>query len=548
MSLEAGREAFRRGALEEARAHFEKCAAEGESPEALEELGLVAWWRDDAATTFDARERAYRLYRDRDDVRGAARVALWLVWDSLAFRGDTAVASGWMERARRLLEGHEDSAEFGWLLAREGEVTLFRAHDPRAACTIAVRAAEIGRRLADRALEFTGLALEGLALVSAGDVAPGLRRLDEATAAATAGEVKELHAVGVVCCWQIFACERVRDFERAAQWCARAEEFTRRWHLRPLSAVCRAQYAGVQIWRGHWAEAEAELLAAVQDLESARPAMAVQAIARLGELRLRQGRFADASRLFEQAASQPVARVGRAALLLEQGEADESAAELERFLAYVGDKEPTIRAGALELSVRSHAARGDRAAATKALEELDDIARSIPTTPMMAAAVIAEGALLRAFGAPSDAARCFQRAVDLFQESGAPFEVAQARLALAHVLAENGSRGAATREAGLARDAFHSLGAHAYEARAAAWLAGVSIGTSTQRGRQALPLTTRQIEILRLLAKGLSNPQIAVRLRLSEHTVKRHVANLFTKLRLSSRAAAAAYAAQHDLL
>ena len=337
-------QALQRGAWDEARDRFQESLAAGETPQALEQLGLAAWWLDDAALTFDARERAYRLYRDQGDPRGAARVATWLVWDHLAFRGDTAVASGWLERARRLLEGHEQTAEYGWLLLRDGEVALFRGHDPATARERGERAAALGRATGDRGLEVTGLALEGLARVSAGEVAVGLRRLDEATAAATGGEVKELHTVGVVCCWEIFACERVRDYDRAAQWCARVQEFTRRWRVRVLSAICRVQYAGVLIWRGQWAEAETELVAATRDFEQIRPPLTAQALARLGELRLRQGRLDEAAQLFERSGSQPIARIGQAALALERDAPEEAAAQLERFLAHVGDAEPTMRA------------------------------------------------------------------------------------------------------------------------------------------------------------------------------------------------------------
>ena len=107
---DAGKDALRRGAWTEARAHLETSIAAGETAEALEDLGLAAWWLDDAALTFGARERSYTLYLDGGDVRGAARVAIWLVWDYLAFRGDFAVASGWLERARRLLIPHESCA------------------------------------------------------------------------------------------------------------------------------------------------------------------------------------------------------------------------------------------------------------------------------------------------------------------------------------------------------------------------------------------------------------------------------------------------------
>jgi DNA-binding NarL/FixJ family response regulator len=541
----AGLHAIQRGAWEEARDCFQASVRDGETPQALEQLGLAAWWLDDAALTFDSRERAYRLYRDQGDALGAARTALWLVWDYLAFRGDTAVSSGWLERARRLLVGHEQTAEYGWLLLRDGEFSLFRGHDPERAKSSGVHAAALGRSTGDRGLEFTGLALEGLARVSAGDVAAGMRCLDEATAAATAGEVKELHTVGVVCCWQIFACERVRDWERAAQWCARVQEFSRRWRLQPLSVICRTQYAGVLIWRGQWADAEAELATATRDFEQVRPPMAVQALARLGELRLRQGRLDEAARLFEQAGSQPLARLGRVALSLEREAFEEAATEVERFLGQVGEGEATARAGALELAVRAYAARGDWPAAERSRDELRRIATALGTTPLEASLAAVEGILRARRGDAAGAARYSERAADLYERSGAPFEAGRARLDLAHALAAAGQGAAAERAARQALETLQALGAERDAARARHWLGQFS----GRPGRGAKSqLTKRQIEILRLVAQGLSNPEIAARLRLSEHTVKRHVANLLARLRLSSRAAAAAYAAQQDLL
>lgn len=536
--LSAGTAALERGAWDEARSHFQASIATRETPQALERLGLAAWWLDDAALTFDARERAFRLYRDLDDPLGAARVALWLTWDYLAFRGDTAVASGWLERARRLLAGHESAAEYGWLLLRDGEVALFRGHDPTTARDSGVRAAALGRETGDSSLEFTGLALEGLARVSAGDVAAGMRCLDEATAAATAGEMKELHSVGVVCCWQIFACERVRDYDRAAQWCARVQEFSKRWRLRPLSAICRTQYAGVLIWRGEWAEAEKELTAAKHDFEQVRPPLAVQAFARLGELRLRQGRLDDAEGLFAAAGASPLARLGLIALTLERGDATAAAAELERFLAQISDAEPTMRASALELAVRANVAAGDGAAATRARDELRRIAQKLGTTPLDASVAAVEGILLVHEGDAAGAVSRFEAAIAGYEQSGAPFETARTRLDLAAALATTGQAAGAKREAKQALDALQALGAKGEAQRAKDFLGRPAKGK----------LTARQIEILRLVARGLSNPDIAARLKLSDHTVKRHVANLLTKLGLPTRAAAAVYAAQEGLL
>jgi len=540
------KDALRRGAWTEAREHLEKSIGAGETAEALEDLGLAGWWLDDAELTFGARERSYSLYRDRGDERGAARVAIWLVWDYLAFRGDFAVSSGWMERARRLLTSHESSPEYGWLLIREGEVALFRGHDPAAATESARRAAKLGRDIGDPGVEFTGLALEGLSMVSAGDVIAGMRCLDEATVAATAGEMKELHAVGLVCCWQIFACERMRDYDRAAQWCARVQEFTKRWGLRPLTAVCRAQYAGVLVWRGEWNQAESELTAAARELDHVRPAMAGPSRARLGDLRLKQGRFDEAERLFERSSAQPIARLGRAVLALERDNADDAAKLLDQFLDDLGTGDATARAGALELAVRAHSSRGDSLAANRALDELQRIATALGTVPLTASVMNAQGIVLRQGGDAGGAANCFEKAVELFEQSGAPFETARARLDLASALVACGRADVAEREAHTAMQSFETLGAKHEEGRARQFSRDLS--STIRHYDRTSQLTERQVEILKLVAQGMSNPEIAKRLRLSDHTVKRHVANLLTKLGLASRAAAVAYAAKEGLL
>jgi len=543
--LTVGRDALDRGAWDEARTHLTASVAERETPEALEDLGLAAWWLDEPALTFDSRERAYALYRERHDAPGAARVAIWLVWDYLAFRGDFAVASGWLERARRLLVGKHDTPEYGWLMIREAEVALFRRHDPSAAITSAARAAKLGRDLADQGIEFTALGLEGLARVSAGDVELGMRRLDEASVATTAGEVKELHAVGLVSCWQIFACERVRDYDRAAQWVARVQEFTRRWGLRPLSAICRTQYAGVLIWHGDWAEAEAELAAATRELQQARPGLTSPPVARLGVLRLRQGRFDEAERLFEQSPTQPQSRVGIAELMLERGHAAEASALLDKFLTQAGDAEPTARASALELLVRARAEQGELDAADVALRELERIASAAATASFAASAAAVRATLLRQRGDLTGAQTRLESAIDIFQQNGAPFETARTRLDLAEVLAALGRTASAEREARLAMESLDALGAEHEANRGRRLLRSLGGG----KGKGGAPsLTQRQIEILRFAARGMSNADIAVRLELSEHTVKRHVANLLLRLDLPSRAAAAAYATREGLI
>lgn len=544
--IEAGQAALASGSWEEARAQFTAVVQGAELPEALEGLGLAAWWLDDGALTLDARERAYRAYRERDDALGAARMEIWLVWDYLAFRAEFAVASGWLERARRLLEGRERSSEFGWLLVREGEIEIFRRHDPGAAQVLARRAAELGRSLNDPGVEMNALVLEGLALVTEGQVAAGMRRLDEATAAATAGEVKELHAVGVVCCWQMFACERVRDYERAAQWCNRVKEFARRWRNLPLSGVCRSQYAGVLIWRGNWTEAEAELAQAASDLGTTKPAMVGQALARLGDLRLRQGRLDEAARLFDRGGGYPVAALGVATLMLESGDARGAAAEIERLLRQLHEEDRTGRAALVELGVRAHAALGDAGAAATYLAELEAIAADVGTDPLRASAAAARGVLAASRGDDRAASRGLEEAADLYQVSGAPYEEGRTRLELAAALARIGERDRARREADDGARALRHLGAERAAHQGEELLRELT-GPKPPASTPA-PLTRRQLEILRLVAQGSSNGEIARRMSLSEHTVKRHVANILTRLGLKTRAAATAQATKLGLL
>ena len=164
-----------------------------------------------------------------------------------------------------------------------------------------------------------GRSLEGVALVSAGEVGDGMRRLDESAAAATGGDVTDLMWIGKVCCNLISACESAGDFERATQWCDEVKEFARRWELRTLFNVCRTQYASILVRRGTWVEAEAELAAARAVFADSRRLSAVEGTARLGELRRRQGRLDEAAALFADTPGHPLARAGMAEIALADG-------------------------------------------------------------------------------------------------------------------------------------------------------------------------------------------------------------------------------------
>ena len=542
-----GAECLAAGAWPEARRIFEAALAEGETAEALEGLGLAAWWLDDADAVFASRERAYKLYLDANDRRSAARLAVWLAWDCSAFRGETAVANGWLQRARRLLDGLPASPELAWLESRESQLALAEDGDPDRAHRHATEATRVGRAAGSIDHEMLGRSLQGLALVASGAVAEGMRLLDEVNTAVVAGELTDQIVIGLASCYLIAACDRVRDYDRAVQWCARLKVFCEKWGFRPLFAVCRTQYASICLWRGTWLEAEQELTAATGELAATRPAMTADGLVRLAELRRRQGRLVEARSLFEQAGHHPLAALGHAELAFDRGDARAAAESAERYLRRVPRHNRTNRVVALDLLVRALAAAGDGDGAKTALAELQGIASIVGTVPLRAVASLAAGYVALGAGDGDGARRPLEDAVDLFLASGAPYELARARIALARALGLLGRVSAAIDETQRALDLLIELHAELEIARAKALMLELS-ATSGKPSPGPAGLTTREIEVLRLVADGLNNQVIAERLFLSEHTVHRHVANIFNKLSVSSRAAAVAQAARRGLL
>jgi LuxR family transcriptional regulator, maltose regulon positive regulatory protein len=539
---ERGRDALARGAWDEARGCFEQALERSDSAEAWDGLSWACWWLEDGAAAMPAREHAYRLYKDAGDRQGAARMAIWLANDHLDFRGEEAVAQGWFRRATRILDDLAPAPEHGWLAALGAEMALATG-DTAAAVRLGARARELGRALRITDIEMLGLATEGLALVTEGEVGEGMRCLDEATAAALGGEFEQLVGVCWTCCYLIYGCERVRDYDRAAEWCRKVEEFTERMRVQFVNGVCRAHYAAVLTWHGRWEQADEVLSKAASDLAATRPAKASEGIVRLADLRRRQGRFEEAEGLFAKAESHPLATVGMAELALDRGDPDGAIPLAERVLRQLPLENRTERAAALELAVRAKAAAGDVAGAWPHLEELRSVAQAVPTSPLRAAASFCAGVAAAAAGDHESAAVALEDAAAAFAASDAPFELGRARTELARTLAELGRRDLARREAAAALKILERTGASALRERAREVLD--SLGARSQR---AGPLTRRELEVLGLIAEGMRDRDIADALTLSEHTVHRHVSNIYAKLGCSTRAAAVAKANKLALL
>jgi ATP/maltotriose-dependent transcriptional regulator MalT len=528
--LAAGRAALERAAWAEALDHFEAAVAATDGAEAWEGVGMAAWWLGDQATTFSARERAYRAYRAANDAVGAARMAQWVASDNLDFRGDFDVAAVWARRGLELLADHGPCSEEGYLTLTQADIALQGASDPETAQRHARHALDLARTIDDVGVEIVALAILGSALIAASDTEEGLRCLDESSALAVGEDVPEAGAAGWALCHTVAACACVGEFRRASQWCRALHTWCELWQARHFFGICRMAYGDVLVAGGEWGSAEEELLSAVQDLSTTRPALAAPAAVRLGVLRVRQGQLAEARALYEQALPFPGAILALGELDLADGDATGAADAAERVLRRLGDASVLDRLPALELLARARAEQGDADAARAAADRVDTDAERLATPYMRGRGRLVRAHVFAETGEPDLARQCAEDAIDLFGTCSAPYEAAQARLVLSAALKQLGRADRAEAEANAARAAFTTLGAQ---------------GELRRTGPDAL--SPRETDILRLVATGMSDPEIADRLFLSRHTVHRHIANIRTKLGVPSRAAAVAYATRNEL-
>jgi ATP/maltotriose-dependent transcriptional regulator MalT len=567
-ALEQGWSGLRRREWRQARDAFQRVLdAEPVSPIAWEGLAIASLCLDDAVRSRSANERAYREYLDRHDFRGAARVAIQLAVYHDAYRGESAIASGWFERARSLLDTVPAAAEHAWLAFWKAHVDI-HVHGEVAkgepSLEDAIRLNEVCNIGGDLALMTRGL--RGLMAISEGAVDEGLRRLDEATTEVLAGDLPAPQIVGWTYCYVLDACENVRDFDRASQWIAHALESMRALGVVHQSGACRSHYVAILTWRGDYAATEHEIETMRRELGDVIPTYAAQCDIRLGEIRRRQGRLDEAAALLDPLAAQPLAMLSLAALALDRDEPQIAVDLVERYLRRVSDGDRVRRLHGLELLVRAQL-QGDRIeAARTALQECEQVVARSGTTLMRAMVCALRAEAEAAEHHFDDARRGFEDAIDGFDLARAPYEATAARLRLGEVLVALRRTAPARKTFEAALAGANRLGARRLAQRAAAGLrwdgpgppaaarqvepdpeSGVR-GSSGVEGRwPGNVLTGREIEVLALVAQGISNQEIGERLFISSFTVKRHIANILTKLDLPTRAAAAAYAIREGL-
>jgi ATP/maltotriose-dependent transcriptional regulator MalT len=540
-ALQRGRESFGQRAWKDAFAQLSAADREARlGPEDLERFAVAAHLvgqYDDSATAW---ERAHHESLNRGDAPRAARCAFWLAF-SLINRGELARASGWLARAQRLLDdGGYDCVERGYLLMPVG-VQRLAAGDAAAAYATFEHVIQISDRFRDPDLRGMGQVGRGRTLINLGRVAEGVVLLDEVMVGVTSGEISPF-IVGDVYCGIIEACQEIHDLRRAHEWTAALTEWcASQPDLVPYRGKCLVYRAEIMQLHGAWPNALDEARRACTWLSHPSDQhVAALAYYQLAELHRLRGAFSQAEEAYRQAnqfgrTPQP----GLALLRLAQGQVDAAEAAIRRLEHEPHDRvtRPRVLAALVEIML----AAGDVPAARAAADELSAMAADLDALFPGAVAAYSQGAVLLAEGDAAAALAALRHAWAAWQELDAPYEAARARVLIGLACRELRDHDSAAMELDAARRVFRQLGAGPDLARVE------SLSRKTAP-RAAGGLTAREVEVLRLVAAGKTNRAIAAELFLSEKTVDRHVSNIFTKLGLSSRAAATAYAYEHRLV
>jgi class 3 adenylate cyclase len=466
-SLEAAREAAGRSAWREAHAAYSEVASSELTPDDLEQFGEAAWWTGKLDEAIALRERAHSAYTSSGDKLGAARMALTLSWD-YENRGAFAVSHGWFASAERLLDGLPESPEHARLLLTTAITALFAEGDLEAAERVFDEAFELAKRVGDRDVEILALSGKGRTHIKAGRVEQGLALLDEATASALSGGLRA-HATGLVYCLTISACRDLGDYRRAAEWTEAANRWCDQLDVTGFPGACRIHRAEVLRLRGDWPGAEAQALAACDELHDFDRQITAGGHYEIGEIRRRRGDFAgadEAYRTADELGKDP--QPGLALLRLAEGKIDAAVAGITRAVADAED--PLIRLRGLPARVEIAIAAGDLKTARAAAAELEQIVDSYKIGDRRAVAFdatihFARGQIALAEKDWEAAAASLQRSRHDWREVGAPYETAQARMLLGIAYRRRGDEHAAGAELDGALATFERLGAQLDAAR-----------------------------------------------------------------------------------
>lgn len=499
----------------------------------------AAFWSCRTDSELGCRRRAFAGFVDSGEPLRAAYTA-WLLAVRLGLRGDQLGASGWLQRAHRHANGRAESVEHGYVACGQAEREVLDGR-PAAGQEHAARAVAIGQRFGDGELVALGLAWLGMCEYTAGDPERGARCLDEAMVSVTGGELEDFFT-GWIYCFVTGVCIGVADLKRADTWTRQAWAWASALpRPTPYLAICRIRQVELLCLRGELLEAEGEVerLVGCHERLGVEPNLAGEAYYLQGEVLRRRGDLSGAEAAFDRARGLGLdPQPGHALVLLARGRAGEAASTLRA--AEAGG--PPLRQGAL-LSARVEVAVADRdlSGAEAACAALTELAGAVDNEAMEAMAATCRGQVLLARSEAESALSELRLATTSWRSLGLASELARACTLVGLAMRQLGDEEGARHEFRWAKQTFERRGALPEAARVVALL--------DERGwaRSSPRLTDRECEVLAHVADGSTNLQIAEALSLSQHTVARHLSNIFTKLGVSSRTAAAAHAWAHGI-
>lgn len=547
--LEAAQAALAAGDWSAAQAGFGEELAVRRTADALDGLSRALWWSHAPDAALGLRAEAYAAFRRAGRTREATRAAVWLAREYRSLYRNDAVADGWLARARSLAD-HAWVREQGWIVLAEAEATA----DPQKAIDLATRAIEVARAGGDPDLEVAALARCGVLQVSAGDVEPGINHVNEAMAAATAGEPKDPQYVGEAFCALTEMATLLGDAHAVDQWATVLTEFHTSHDYAPLSfyatspvsailsTYCGSCCGAVYLVTGRLDEAEDELTSTVEALERAGLfSRCVHPVTQLAELRIAQGRLTEAQRLLTRYEDLPECTLPLVSLEVASGRLGAAAARLASSLESLSGR-PLSALPLWSQVVDVQLALGNLDEAEAAAREVARVGHLTGTPLHRAESLLAQGMVATAHDDPRGLT-WLREASRAFGDLGLPLAACRARLAYARGAVRT-DPGLAVAEARASLNAFERLGATLHADEAAALLRQLGVKGRTGPKRVGT-LSRREQEVLGLVSEGMSNAEIGERLFISTKTAGHHVSSILTKLGLRSRTEAAAYAALH---
>ena len=536
--LEHGRECYERHAWGDA---YEAllCADQATALQAddLERLATAAYLTGRDLEFQRVQERLHRVHVEAQDPERAARCAFWLAFTFL-LRGEMGQSNAWIARGQRLVE-NRDCVERDYLLLLVAEQQLREGRGDASHATLS-QAVATGESFGDADLTAAARHLQGRSLIQQGQVLAGLKRLDETMLAVVAGELS-LMMTGFMYCSVIDVCRQVYALGRAREWTSAFSSVCKQQpEMVAFTGTCLVHRAEIMQLQGAWPDALTEACRACEWAQRADRRPPGAAFYQQAEIHRLRGEFEKAEGAYRSASElgcEP--HPGLALLRLAQGRADAACAAIRRLTDATSDR--FRRARLLPAHLEIMLAMGDVEETRRARDELRELAQAFDTDVLRAVVAQADGAIALAEDHARAALDPLRRAFELWGRLEAPYEAARVRVLIGHACRALGDDEAAGLEHQAARSVFERLGAQPDLARLDA------PRTFVQPGSVPL-LTTRELQVLRLISTGRTNKEIADELCLSERTIDRHVGNILSKLDVPSRTAATSYAYDHKLL